>query len=184
MSTYLKELNLAMSRTQKHGLEVPAFHPEPTRRWLNKRTISSINELVSSMFFGDIVKNFSQKCLPVSKRMAPAISKLLGCEVLYTLGRIEGIVEGGYCSQFNDEFISSKLALKHKDPRINIHAWLTLPSMELIDLTIFTTIGKAKGLPSWYGGTIMRHADEITDMLYKPVLIGDHFLAKANITIE
>jgi hypothetical protein len=184
MSTYLEELTLAITRTQEHGLKVPVFHAEPARRLLNKRTIGSISQLVSSMYFGDIVKNFNKKCLSVNRRMAPAISKLLGCEVLYTLGRIERIVEGGYCSGFDDEFISSKLLLKHNEPSIDIHAWLTLPSMELIDLTIFTTVGKAKSIPSWYGEAILRHADEITDMSYKPVLVGDDFLVKAHIKVE
>ena len=184
MSVYLKELVLATNRTREYGLEAPNFQPYLTKRWLDENIIQEIAKLLQSKFPGTTVEDLSTKCLSLNKRMAPAVSELLGCRVLYTLGWIDEVVEGGYYSGFDDKFIADTLLYGHHGSKLNAHAWLTLPSMEIIDLTILTTIGHLKNQPALCGHLIMRHVDELTGISYKPVLVGDDFFAKAGIKVE
>ena len=60
---------------------------------------------------------------------------------------------------------------------INLHTWLTLPSMEILDFTLPTTLGKISGNKEMYGKTIIKHPSKLTNnMEYHPLLVGEEFL--------
>lgn len=63
----------------------------------------------------------------------------------------------------------------------NLHAWLTLPSMEIIDMIFPTSYGVINNKkPSELGGVIIKHASELTGgMSYHPMIIGTEFLEKS-----
>ncbi|MFN1150169.1 hypothetical protein [Serratia liquefaciens] len=98
----------------------------------------------------------------------------------YTLGWIDDGTPKGL-HKFDDDFIAERLANGHQDDTINIHAWLTLPSMEIVDLTLSTTLSILQGRKEGEGGVIVKKADEITDFSYKPMLVGETFLSKSGI---
>lgn len=105
------------------------------------------------------------------------------CPVLYTLGWIDdGSDEGLF--KFDDAFIADKLRNVHMPGNVNIHAWLTLPSMEIIDVTLATTMAIAQGRPEQGGGVVMGYADEFKGLAYRPMLIGMDFLRRAGLLIE
>jgi hypothetical protein len=67
---------------------------------------------------------------------------------------------------------------------MNVHAWLTLPSMEIIDATLATTMAIAQGRPEQGGGVVMGHADGFTGFAYRPMLVGADSLQRAGLLVE
>lgn len=117
------------------------------------------------------------KCLSVHLKALPVLEKWLHCPVYYTLGWIDdGTSKGLY--RFYEEAIADKLANGHHDNNINIHAWLTLPSMEIIDLTLSTSFSVLQGLKTGKGGIMVKKADDITGFAYVPMLVGETYLSK------
>lgn len=108
------------------------------------------------------------------------LEKWLKCPVYYTLGWIDdGSLKGMF--KFDDQTIAEKLATGHHDETLNIHAWLTLPTMEIIDLTLTTTVCLLQGLKEGAGGVIVKKADEVTGLTYKPMLVGETYLHKIGV---
>lgn len=107
----------------------------------------------------------------------------LGCPVLYTIGWVDDGTEKGMF-KFDDAFIADKLNNGHAGGTVNIHAWLTLPSMEVIDVALITSIAVLQKLPEGHGGVLAQHPDELKGMAYKPMLVGPDFLRKSGILKE
>lgn len=96
---------------------------------------------------------------------------------VFTLGWIDDETDRGIF-KFDDEVIADKLVNGHQDETINIHAWLTLPSMKIINLAFNTTFSI---LHRHKGGVIVKKEDDITKFSYKPMLVGDMYLSKIGI---
>jgi hypothetical protein len=84
----------------------------------------------------------------------------------------------------NYGYAINMLRIGHKGGNMNIHAWLTLPSTEIIDVSLATTMGIVQKRPEMLGLAITRPADELNGMAYKPMLVGDGFLRKTGLLIE
>ena len=68
---------------------------------------------------------------------------------------------------------------------LSIHAWLTLPTMEILDFSLPTSFAIMHGNEEEIGGLIARHADSLTGGLkYHPMLVGEDFLRKSGGLIE
>jgi hypothetical protein len=60
---------------------------------------------------------------------------------------------------------------------INLHAWLTTPNMEIIDLTFATTYGIVNNVPSVIGRCSFQHYSAFNEnMVYHPQLVGEDYL--------
>jgi hypothetical protein len=68
---------------------------------------------------------------------------------------------------------------------LSLHAWLTLPSMEIIDFSLPTSYAVVNGYRAERGGVIANHADKLSGgMQYHPMLIGEEFLIKIGAMVE
>ena len=56
--------------------------------------------------------------------------------------------------------------------------------MEVIDVALVTTLAVLKGWREGHGAVLAKHADDITGMAYKPMLIGPDFLRKTDFLVE
>ena len=65
-----------------------------------------------------------------------------------------------------------------------MYAWLTLPSLEVIDVALVTSLAVLNGWDEGHGAVLAKHADEVTGMAYKPMLIGPDFLRKTGLMVE
>lgn len=180
MSTYAQEFTTALLRSQEAGLSVPACKLELSCRWLSDRAQAEfpyvLRHTLGELDFAEI----SAHCLSLNLELLPAVSRWLGCEVFYTLGWIDDETEKGLF-RFDETFIQDALRTGHSKDTMKIHAWLTLPSLEIIDVTLFTTLAFAKKQPAMLGGLITRHPDDIQGMAYKPMLVGDDFLRRTGV---
>ncbi|MDD1193724.1 hypothetical protein PT209_27510, partial [Klebsiella pneumoniae] len=68
---------------------------------------------------------------------------------------------------------------------IDLHAWLTTPNLEIIDLTFATTYGIVNDIPSVIGRSSFQHYSEFNvNMVYHPQLIGDDYLKKIGAIVD
>ncbi len=118
-------------------------------------------------------------------KMLPIISDYLGCPIFFTIGWLDDSLENKKRFYFDENFIIDKLKNGYKENTINIHAWLTLPSMEIIDIVYLTTQAIIRKIPSKFALKIIaKHADESIGIKYKPTLVGEDFLRKIGILFD
>ncbi|MGP9655882.1 hypothetical protein [Halomonas sp. AOP35-4E-18] len=178
--SYVDEWKAAIERTKRFNLRVPPLQ-RITGNWFDEKRYLEFPYVVQEALGELGPEDLVAQCLSIHYRLAPVLERWLGCPVAYTIGWIDDMSEKGMF-RFNDDFIEDKLrnpVLPGKT--INIHAWLTLPSMEVIDVSLATTIGKVQNRPEMYGLVISKRADDLEGMAYKPMLVGDDFLLKTGL---
>lgn len=101
----------------------------------------------------------------------------------FTLGWLDDNTDKGIY-KFSEENIIEKLQNGHKEKTLNIHGWLTLPTMEIIDLTLSTTISILQGRREQAGGVIVKKAEDVTGFSYKPMLLGKSYLREIGVLFD
>lgn len=179
--SYSEEFLKALERTAHFDLAPPDAVNEAPGRMMNDKRIRHLNRVLAPVFEGIVsYEQMVGQCMPLHLKARPVLEEWLGCPVYFTLGWVDdGTPKGVH--KFDDAMIANKLANGHQDDTINIHAWLTLPTMEIIDLTLSTTFSILQGRKEGEGGVITKKADEITGFAYKPMLVGETFLSKVGI---
>ena len=182
-SNYATEWAAAVERTKRFGLDVPSHEVQLTKQYLTDERQPEFPYVVQrglgDLDFSDVVA----QCMAIHYRLAPVIQEWLGCPVLYTLGWIDDGTDTGMF-KFDDDFIADKLKNGHAGGTVNLHAWLTLPSMEVIDMALATTIAVINKMPEGYGRVLARPADGLDGMAYKPMLVGPDFLRETGLLVE
>ncbi|MCK9812838.1 hypothetical protein M1B35_01400 [Pseudomonas sp. MAFF 302046] len=96
-----------------------------------------------------------------------------------------GYVEYNGCNVFHSNAWELKMMLKKGVPlpALYLHAWLMVPSHEVIDMTFGTTYGVVNQIPSVIGSMCFLHPDDMTaDMQYHPQLVGEDSLERIGAT--
>ncbi|HIE1651586.1 TPA: hypothetical protein ACXJGC_002841 [Burkholderia cenocepacia] len=182
-SDYAAEWAVAVERTKRFGLEVPSHEVLLTHRYLGDTQLAEFPYVVQrglgDLDFHDVVA----QCMAIHFRLVPVIQEWLKCPVLFTLGWIDDGTQKGMF-KFDDGFIASKLKNGHAGGTVNLHAWLTLPSMEVIDVALATTIAVLNKMPNGHGGVLAGSANSFNGIAYKPMLVGPDFLRKTGLLVE
>ena len=70
-------------------------------------------------------------------------------------------------------------------PQLNIHAWLTLPTCEILDFTLPTTYAVINKTKEGYGEVLAGHADHLLENVrYRPMLLGEDYLRRIGALLE
>jgi len=174
-SNYSEEWASAIERTRRFHLRIPPHQMEIDKLFLTSERQAEFPRIIQREI-GEIAPcDIVSQCLYISYRLAPILQKWLACPVLYTLGWIDYGADKAMF-KFDDAFITEKIKRGYAGGSVNIHAWLTLPSMEVIDAALPTTISILQNIPECYGRVIAQSADELKGMSYKPMLVGSDFL--------
>jgi hypothetical protein len=69
---------------------------------------------------------------------------------------------------------------------LNLHCWLTLPTREILDCTLPTTVAIINNMPEAAEGLVLsKHWRELTSRLrYHPMLVGSEFLERAGALVS
>lgn len=115
-------------------------------------------------------------CINVSLLIQKLIATEFNLKSYLTMGYI--MLEDKKFFEFSENDIETWLQDGISDLfNINIHAWLTLESLEIIDVTFPTTISLIWDVPELLGQIICNQPGEIkTDMNFYPVIIGQAIL--------
>jgi len=177
---YAAEWVSAIERTKRFHLKIPSHQMEIEKLFLTADRQAEFPHIIQQELGNVAPSDIVAQCLSISYRLAPILQKWLACPVLYTLGWIDDGTDKAIF-KFDDAFIAEMLKCGHAGGSVNIHAWLTLPSMEVIDVALPTTISVLQNIPEVYGRAIAQPADKLKGMAYKPMLVGSDFLFKAGL---
>lgn len=190
MKKYQALFEEAVARTRNHGLRTPDVNYHPTRLLtteFHKQFPYRLREAVGDIRPDELVF----QCLAIHYRLLETMQDMLNTEVFFTIGWVGlGDAEKGgketTLFEFGEDWIRESLKRGHSGgPTAKLHAWLTLPSMEIIDLSIISSIAVIHKMPEGMGGVLSNHADELLNGLhYVPMLVGDDFLRRTGLLGE
>lgn len=118
------------------------------------------------------------QCLSLHMRIMPLLQKYLSCPVYFTIGHISLGEDNSFFKQ-SESSLKNMLIEGAPGPSISLHAWLTLPIMEILDFSFPTTYAVKNKLDQGVGSVIATHPSDLSgDMMYHPMLVGYEFLQK------
>lgn len=176
--TYKDEYKEAIKRTKKLKLKLPNIEISDNI-YLNEPFLNKFDKIIKKYDFHS--SDIYLKCYDFNYEIKKILDTQLDFNFMYTIGYIEVNNEPYFQSTENEllKMIQDKKP-NYNDGGLKIHVWLTLPSMEIIDFTLPTTLNnKFPKIPK--GGVIMRHADENNYIKHKPLLVGDDFFKKIKV---
>lgn len=164
----------AVDRSHRLGLEVP-FVTESINRYFTDRLLAKMPAKVQSTAGAFTRQQVVGQCFYVHQVIKEPLEELFGTEIYYTIGYVE--LAGKYLYKHDEDTLKSLLRTGITNPEMNLHAWLTLPSMEIIDFSLSATYFDVNEGPQDSYGILANHADELKGTLkYYPTLVGDDFL--------
>ena len=145
-----------------------------------------LDEKNDALLFNIIVDLFRDKnseyifaqCFYMNIMLYEKVKAALSCYVIFTIGWIDDGTNDGMF-KFTENDLLKNIENNFQNNKAVMHAWLTLPSLEIIDITISTTQGVLSKKPDMIGRYIAKRADEIINMKYIPMIIGTDFVFKS-----
>jgi len=179
---YLNEFAVAADRTKRLGLNCPNIEVS-NERFLSEEKMdqfpSALRDAVGEIGVEEVIA----QCLSIHHRLLNPVSAILGVPAYYTIGFVE--TSAGLLFEQDEENLRTILESGFPSLKLKIHAWLSLPSMEILDFSLPTSYAVVNNTEEGIGGLILAHADELKHgMKYHPMLIGDDFLRKTGALIE
>lgn len=183
---YKDEWADAIARTERLGLSdgIPFIEME-NRRILNDKNMRKIVKALTQVIKLELgFRQLANECVFIHFMARDDIEKCISLPVFLTLGWVETTSsEESNLYEFTEHDIQHKLIHGHHSPTMDIHAWLTLPSYEIIDLTLSTTFAINNNQPENAGIFIAKKADDVTGLIYRPMLVGDEYLKQIGVKI-
>ena len=173
----------AIERTERLGLGRIPF-TRRSDRLLTPKTMDGLGELVRARLKGIEPEHWTENCFAIHNSIAQSATALLGLPAYLTLGDVRS--EGKWLCGVDEAKISEMLAIgPHHGAMVRLHAWITLPSLEVMDLTLPTSIGLQENIPELVGSAIVKHVDDLTGGVgYRPVVVGNEFLRRIGALLE
>lgn len=179
---YLDEFTAAAERTKRLNLNCPSIDVSNVRLLSEEKMSQFPFDLRDSV--GEIrVEEVVAQCLSIHYRLLKPVSDIFGAPAYFTIGYVE-TSERLFFEQ-DEESLRRMLEFDIPSLKLKIHAWLTLPSMEILDFSFLTSYAVIAENKELIGGLIAVHADELKHgMRYHPMLIGDDFLRRTGALID
>lgn len=180
--SYETEFSDALKRTKRWGLQRPEF-ASSSARYLSDQNTAAIGQLCVDTFPNERPQDFAGKCFQATGAIQTPLEELLGIPLLFTLGYVH--FNGQPVFHTPTDKLKSMLKQNLSFQQVNLHAWLTLPSHEIIDLTFLTTVGVVNKIPDYIGRACLSHPEGLPEgIVYHPQLVGDDFLRKTGVLLE
>lgn len=175
--SYNDQLAQAIEFTKSLGAHVPDFKLESGSLLTQENAAAQLAALKK---YGITDFKYSAgQCLKWSMALKKIISDAIHCEVLVTVGQLihfgkplfnptQQQFKRWYNQGFApDEFIANR--------GLNLHAWWTLPSGEILDFSLFSTLAMLENSPKHNGNVIGGWPDEIApNPTYIPIVVGEN----------
>lgn len=178
--SFRAEFEDALARTARLGCGDLGYTYDPKRKF-DQTTLTQFPAVLRDGLGALGVEELVAQCISIHYRLQPVVAKWLECPVYLTFGWVDtGRPNGMF---FVDETTITKMLAEPIAPgaSANIHAWLTLPTMEIVDISLPTSFAYFQERPEMMGLAISRHHDDLVDMAYKPVVVGEVFARRAGL---
>lgn len=178
--SYETSFREAIKRSERLGFastSVPACSPLLLQREEDQKTVHDL--LVSYLGSPPDPRRLIGNCLATHMNLKHQLEEALGAKVFFTLGYVQ--VGDSFYHEFSEVDVENWMSLGIPNLReFKGHAWLTLPSMEIVDFTFTATATSI-----WYRdsgevcvGAIANQPSSLKDMDYHPVIVGDDVVSK------
>ncbi|WP_313025550.1 hypothetical protein [Pseudomonas lopnurensis] len=180
--TYLSEMNEAIARASRLGLKTPNFQLMEGQL-LNQKVYQDIPYIVRDAMGDASLEEVAAQCLSYHMRLLPILNDYFGTELTYTIGHV-AVGSKIYFEQTEDQ-MQALIKSGVTQPQLSIHAWLTLPTCEILDFTLPTTFAMLSKTKEGYGSVLSGHADRLlNDVSYHPMLLGEDYLRRIGALVE
>ena len=172
---YNQEFDEAVERTKDFGLVVPSIMPVPPNRFFTKETMQELMKSIFKTIGRPSPEEMTAQCFEITHGIKLIIDDFFKTTSIFTLGWVE---EPSNClCKYTEEQLKNLLVNGIVNTNIGLHAWITMPSMEIFDATINTKIAIASKKPELLYAIAARHVDDLAEgFAYHPMLLGDDYL--------
>lgn len=144
---------------------------------LNAQALQDVPEIIRDAIGTPPIEEIAAQCLSYHARILPALSNYFGTELTYTIGYFSMREEKLY--EQTEEQMKDLIKNGISKTQLSIHAWLTLPTCEIMDFTIQTTSAVINKTKKGLGGVYAGHADHLSNNIrYHPMLLGEDYLRR------
>ena len=173
---YEQRFDQALKRSKAWGLAPSGFR-RSQERFVSEQNLQIFQQVAAAHISHFHAEDVSQQCFAVTAMLKAPLERALGVPLAFTLGYVEYNGRNVFYSDTRE--LKAMLHKGMSSPALNLHAWLTLPSHEVIDMTFGTTYGVVTQTPSVIGRMCFLHPDDMTaDMQYHPQVIGEDYLER------
>lgn len=165
----------AVERSKHLGFTPPSVSTTQPPVLRNENTLKAIHDLMVG-YLGDppdpriLIGN----CLATHMNLQDPLERILGTSAFFTLGYVK--IGDRLFHEFSENDVINWMKDGIPDLReFKGHAWLTLPSMEIIDFTFTATATSVwnRETGEVCVGAVANHPSNLKDMEYHPVIVGD-----------
>lgn len=130
-------------------------------------------------------KRSAMQCVKWNHALRPLVEEALGCRVVLTLGRLFYRGQSVFNPSVDDlaKWYRQGFQVEDFAGRVgfNLHAWYTLPTMEVLDLTLCSSIAAVKNSPDLEGMVIGGWPDDMAETHgYVPLVVGDEYIEEVS----
>ena len=176
----------AVLRSKKLGLFLPAIKLKPSKEHIDKSFLEDgLGQLMLDTFGPLSINDISAGCVRMHVNLLDAVKEHFNCNAYLTIGSVWNGEHPYY--DFNEEKINDTLqnGISSSFP---FHCWITLDSMEIIDVTFSTTYGVVNKNENMIGQSLAIHPNNLKSsgikLVYEPKLVGDDYLKLVGFDLE
>jgi hypothetical protein len=172
---YIKEFDKAVERTKGFGLVVPPILPDPQKRFFTKETMQELMKTIFKTIGQPSPEELAAQCFEINHGIKLIIDDFFKTTSVFTLGWVD--VPSDALFKYTEEELKTLLVKGISNTNLHLHAWITMPSMEIFDATLNTKIAVADSKPELAYAIAARHIDDLAEgFAYHPMLLGDEYL--------
>lgn len=153
----------------------------PLDEFLLDRLQFHIGDIVTNMLGGHL-SNLAGQCFAVNLELSRRLAEE-GFRASVTWGSIY-TTNNGRLFGINTEEVEDLIRMPPKSrTKLNMHSWLTLTSMEVIDVTIMASFAEVWGDESLLGHVVAGLPENLPTIRYLPQVVGERFPFTAGLVI-
>ena len=174
MRSYQDAFQDAVLSTEKQGLNLPDIDYRADRL-MNADRLQKLTVVVKGVFKTLSLEDIQVQSLLIHQELQPIVENVFESPAFYTIGFVH-LPPNDYF-QLAYEDVSELLKEGQGKKDLELHAWLTLPTMEIVDFSINSTLAAVLENPEIAGRILAAHPEQFKGGLaFHPVLVGDDFL--------
>jgi hypothetical protein len=172
---YSKEFHEAIERTKRFNITAPPILPVSGDRFFTKESMQELMKSISKTIGQPSPEDLETDCFSINHRIKQIIDDLFKTTSVFTLGWVD---EPSKCLfKSTEEELRELLVKGISTTTIDLHAWITMPSMEIFDCTLCTKIAIANDDKKLLYAITARHVDDMSGgFVFHPMLVGVDYL--------
>lgn len=183
---YESQFHNALIFSEQFGLDVPNWDGVCEKIVTPSMEQNLANLMTRILGTPPRLDNLSGQCMQVHWSHMKEIKQIVGADACLTIGSVISD-DGDEWFTVSEDDVSGWVAngIDFTIPQ-KLHAWLTLPSMEIIDITFLPTFAHAQHIKdpakrNLEFGPIAKYADDVTGFSYVPIALGNDMATKLKI---